>query len=227
MADAQDGFPTHEEITERIIIKIHKLARGRRINPQDREDMIQRLWLEILKQMPRLDLFRANVWTYLDRILESKGATIMEERRTQKHNRLVRAASLDAPVGLDDGEETTLGELYSQDEYFETTGLGPRPEFESVDTRLDVQEALERLSAKERWLAEQLMWKFPADIEAEFDIPHTTLHDRIVRLALKLAANGLADYAATFLQKKRRNRRRISGPSGMCRLESNDSREES
>lgn len=225
MADAQGGFPTHEEITELIRIKIHKLTRGRRINPQDREDIIQRLCLEVLKQAPRLDLSRANVWTFLDRILESKGATIMEGRRTQKFKRLDRAASLDAPTTAEEGEEATLGDLYSQDEYFETTAQGPRPESETIDTELDVQSAIERLPAKERWLAEQLMLKSPADIEEEFGIPHSTLHGRMVKLGLMLVECGLADYAGTFLQKNHRKRRRISGPSGMCHSEGKSSRE--
>jgi len=216
MAGAQDGFPSPCELTRIITTKVCKFARGRRIRDDELDDMVQKLWLELLRQMPRFDRSRAAVATFVDRVLESKGVSMMESLATNREKILRHAHRLDEPPRQGDEEELTLAETYSEDDYFRDTRFGSPPQHELIETRIDVESALRSLAPEMRQLAEQLKVMTSADIEKRFNIPHATLHDHIRKLGRVLAAAGLADYAPDPPKKIRRKTRQISGRSGMC-----------
>jgi DNA-directed RNA polymerase specialized sigma24 family protein len=216
MADAKDALPSPDDITNLVRIKIRKFTRGRRVLQQDFEDLVQELSLQVWRQLDCFVASKATARTFIDRVLESKCATIMAAQNIKERRMMRSALSLDAVVSTGDGEESTIAETYSHDDYLQATGFGSPQRPEAIETRIDVESALRSLDPAMRQLAERLKFMIPAEIEREFRIPHATLSGHIRKLGRLLADQGLADYAPAKPRKSRKMLRRFSDSSGMC-----------
>lgn len=189
MAGPEGQCPNDHEVGRIVRIKAKKLAAQLRVDDNQRQDFEQEFWLHYLRVRDSYNASRGRWSTFLDRIFANRSHNMIAEWQTRKRCMERRARRFDDLQH--DSENLTIHDVYGQDDYFRETGLGPRPESEMIDTRLDVERILRSLPSDLRDLAHRLTYQSKAEAARELHIPRSTLYGKIERIGEAFQAAGL------------------------------------
>ena len=125
------GSRSRDEGVDRDVVRIikHKartLVGSYGFVEDDRQDLEQDLTLDVLRRLAKFDPARAQLATFVSRLVDHRIANIIEERTAQKRDYRLCTRSLNEPVNEEDGEPTELQELISQDDFLRRTGRSQR-----------------------------------------------------------------------------------------------------
>jgi DNA-directed RNA polymerase specialized sigma24 family protein len=187
-----DTHPSRDPAVQALIQrKAMRLAR-RPGFLRDREDIAQELWRRLLPRLEAFDPRRGCLPAFASRVLNRLAGSLVRERWAQKRddrgNRPLQGA-----VPTAEGH-TELAQTVPEDALRAHTGRQRRGDREQAEMRVDVTEAIARLPAELRPVAEQLKEHTPAEAARVLGIPRTTLYLRIRAIRVCFERDGLRRY---------------------------------
>lgn len=164
--DKVDGY-----VRNLIRVKAQRLVAKHGFTPSDLDDLQQELTLDVLESLPAFDADKAQLTTFISRVIDRKVSNIIRHRYAGKRD-----------------YRRELGSLDSQTE-------DRRCSSEKLDLHIDVKLLLPELSSEQRELA-TLLQDFSITATAlRLGIPRTTLYSDIDRLRESLIDKGLGECA--------------------------------
>lgn len=160
----------------------------------DRQDLEQELTLDVFRRLPRFDPTRAQLATFVTRLVDHRIANIIEERTAQKRDYRLCRRSLNESVGDEDGESTELQEIISQEDYLRRTGRFSRPVLEQGEQRRRVARVMEQLSPELRELCRCLGYESVLQISRRTGTPRWKINEARKQIRARFEAAGLREY---------------------------------
>ena len=161
----------------------------------DYEDLKQEMALDLLVRLSKFDQRKADLNTFIARVVERKISTIIRHRMQEKRDYRCRVCSLDDPIEDKGGATFTREQTISQDEIDQRRGKFNRPEGDRIDMRLDVSLVLSDLPPDLRRLAQLLMTESITEAARDLGVPRSTLYETgIARLRRAFEDKGLNKY---------------------------------
>ncbi len=181
MEDSKQG-KLNGYATKAIRIKARRLIGKYGFTPDDYQDLMQEMTLDLLVRLPKFDPTRAGLDTFVSRIVNRKVADLIRHRRMEMRDYRREAGSLDGPDA--DAEDLDL-----------LVGSQILSTSECMDLRLDLSLAVADLSPELQRLVEVLLTHSITEAARELGVPRSTLYGRgIARLRKALADKGLDEY---------------------------------
>lgn len=97
-----------------IGFKARMLSRRQAFGRDDRKDIEQDLWLDLLERLPKYDPAKATLNTFIALVVERRVATLIRDRSTEKRSPDREECSLDDPVLDADGRVVPRHETTSE-----------------------------------------------------------------------------------------------------------------
>jgi len=96
--------PQNDRYAARLIrFKARILSRRRAFTRDDREDIEQDLWLDLLERLPQYDPTKASLNTFIARVVERRVVSLIRHRSAEKRSLDREECSLNDPVRDSDG----------------------------------------------------------------------------------------------------------------------------
>ena len=193
--DFRNNYNGIDDYAVRIIKhKARKLIVSKGFSKSDREDLEQEMIYDLLRRLPKFDSAKAQLNTFIARVVENRIATIIEERQAGKRDWHLCTASLNDR--LDQGENGTVErqEVYDMDEYLRQSGRFSRNPIDQMQLRIDLKNAIGALPPELRSLCNRLKTESVTEISRNTGIPRGTLYDRIKKLRVLFEDRELRNY---------------------------------
>lgn len=174
--------------------KALQLTRQSGFSPADRKDLEQELMLHLVLNLPRHNPERGTLSTFIDRVIESKAATLIAANTAPVRDRRRCMSSLDEPM---ENGDTELGKLlHNAEESIRQTWIceASCTAEQAQATRLDVHRVIEHLSAQQQLICKALMSGTPSQVIRELKIPRKRFYREMKLLRAIFAQAGLRDY---------------------------------
>jgi len=150
--------------------------------------------LDLLRRLPKFNPERAQLNTFIARVVEHKVATIIEARKAGIRDYRLCNCSLNDCLEDEEGGSVERIETTDQEDYLLRTGKLSRPAAELRDLSIDVRKVIEQLPPKLRELCRRLMTDTVTRISHETGIPRGTIYEFIKNLRAIFEDAGLRDY---------------------------------
>jgi RNA polymerase sigma-70 factor (ECF subfamily) len=157
------------------------------------DDLRQELWAELSRKWPKYNPRRGSEHAFIRSVVNSKIAKLLEHAEAQCRDYRLTPCSLDEPASDADGTASTIGQLIDLDDLLPLVGLGGGTNLPIVDLKLDIEQALRELDAKEVALCNDLLELTILEISQLRGIPRGTIYEALRRIREKVAPI-LADY---------------------------------
>jgi RNA polymerase sigma-70 factor (ECF subfamily) len=159
----------------------------------DVEDLEQELMLDVLRRIRKFDPSRAQMATFVTRLVRNKIASLVEARKAGKRDYRTRVYSLTGWV-----KDRTNGflqriETIDADHPLLRTGRR-RSQLEVLDLSIDLKRATDLLPPELRELCRRLRYETVSEISRSKGIPRGTLYEAIGRIRVVFEERGLRDY---------------------------------
>lgn len=159
----------------------------------DRDDIEQEMVIDLLRRLPKFDPERAQLNTFIARIVEHKVATLIEAQEAAVRDHRCCACSLNENLEGEDGETLERVEIVDQDDYLLRTGRISIPTLEAQETSIDLETFLARLPPELRTLCKRLQTETVAEIVRDTGTPRSTIYEAFKKLRRLLEEAGLDD----------------------------------
>lgn len=156
-----------QQTRARVAFRAARLARVFRLSPEEREDLAQDLWLELVRAMERHDAERAAANAYARGVMDNwyrHTAREIRRRREREFGRVPLDERRDGPTFVDHRGAHVA----------------------AADLRMDLAPALSQLPRELAELAEQLRTKSVAEIAADRGVHRGTVHRAVQQLRAAL-----------------------------------------
>ncbi|MBF0094876.1 MAG: RNA polymerase subunit sigma-24 [Alphaproteobacteria bacterium] len=176
-------------------IRFHarQLARTGLLPSQDAEDIEQELMLDLLRRLDDFDPGRASRNTFIARVVENAVATLIEAAKAEKRGSQFQHDSLDAPLGDDDQDSYSLGDITPDDVgLWAAHGLRWN---EAADLRRDLSRVLDRLPHHLSSLCTRLSVGTVTEVSRDTGMPRPTIYDALTEVRRELLAAGFGSDA--------------------------------
>lgn len=161
---------------------------------EDLEDIEQELVVDFLERSCKYDPAKAELTTFIDRIVTHKILSMIEKRSAARRDYRKTSLLSNCFLREKEGFWNTLLNLISTDEYLDRMGYQDVPHLEQQQLRIDLDMALKRLSEDEQQLLELLKKMSLSEASRELGIARTTLIYRLQKIRKRLSDRGLRDY---------------------------------
>ncbi|MBF0182676.1 MAG: sigma-70 family RNA polymerase sigma factor [Magnetococcales bacterium] len=161
-----------------------RLTRSARFSPADLEDIEQELMLDLHRRLSRFDAAKADVTTFIARVVANHAASLCEETRWERHGGIV---TLSLNEVIPDGDEDPMERIDTITENQSPWHAQTLPWNEAIELRRDILLLLRRLPPSLRHIAERLMEKTVAELAASAGIPRQKLYEAIGRIRIRLS----------------------------------------
>ena len=192
----KDQLPEiHQYAIRNIEFRVRGLIGRYGITPDDREDLIQQLFLEYLERLDEFDPGRGRYKTFVNCLVRNQVASLVRARKSQ-----LREATLFAlpSTSEDESEEDTgtggAGEI-SEDDYRMATGQASRPAAELLCLRIDVDRALESLPPRLREIGNRVVEEGVADLSKALGRSQTRIYQLLWNMRPAFTALGVVPAA--------------------------------
>ncbi len=173
--------------------KVQQLIGRHGFRDQDRQQLEQELIARLLQGLRAFDPKQAHLNAFVTTVVERSVATIVRDQCAEKRDHR-RISSLNAPVWLDDGSRTELGDTLDLGAIEARNGRETKSDQEQIELASDVTSCLEGLSPELRQLAESLKHKNVSQISRETGVPRTTLRERVEEIRQYFETAGMRDH---------------------------------
>ncbi len=163
------------------------------IVPDDREDLIQQLFLEYLERAGGFDPERGRYKTFVNCVVRNQVVSLVRARKRQ-----LREATLCAlPTPVEDSDEEASGRSteISEDTYRMSVGLASRPAADLLDLRIDVDRACGALPPDLREIGRRVVEEGVKDVSRALGRSPTRIYQLLWKMRPMFREFGLAPAA--------------------------------
>ena len=171
--DFKNSYDGIDDYAVRIIKhKARKLIGSKGFSKSDREDLEQEMIYDLLRRLPKYDSAKAQLNTFIARVVENRISSIIEEREAGKRDWHLCTTSLNDR--FDQGENDTVErqEVYDMDECLSQTGRFPPNPFDQKQHRIDLGSAIPALPPELRSFCKRVLPESVTEIFRYTGIPH-------------------------------------------------------
>ena len=142
----QDGLSEIDRYAIRnIVCQVRGLIGRYGITLDDRDDLIQQLFLEYLERVAGFDPERGRYKTFVNSLIRNQSISLVRARKRQRQEVALCALPETSVEDPDDEHRGARSADLSDDAYRMSTGRATRPATELLDLRIDVDRALNSL----------------------------------------------------------------------------------
>ena len=165
-----------------IKYKARKLVGKAGFTASDREDIEQELRLDLLRRLPKYNPKRAQLNTFIARVVEHRLASLIEAQKADIRDYRRCRCSLNECFEDADGRSVERLETFDQEDYLVRTGAQSRPSEELNRLTIDVAAVLETLPPELRELCRRLKAETVTEISRDTGVPRGTIYESIKKL---------------------------------------------
>ena len=177
-----------------IKYKARRLIGQAGFTASDREDIEQELVFDLLRRFPKYNPKRAQLNTFIARVVEHRVATLIEARKAGIRDYRRCPFSLNDRFEDADGRSVERVDTFDQEDYLLRTGAQSRPSDELSALAIDVAAVLETLPPELRELCRRLKAESVTEISRDTGVPRGTIYESIKKLREIFEDAGLKDY---------------------------------
>ena len=177
-----------------IRFKARQLVGQAGFTASDREDIEQKLILDLLRRLPKYNPKRAQLNTFIARVVEHKVATLIEAQKAGIRDYRRCRCSLNDCFEDEDGRSVERVDTFDQEDYLLRTGAQSRTADELSALAIDVTAVLEGLPPKLCNLCRRLKAQTVTEISRDTGVPRGTIYESIKKLREIFDDAGLRDY---------------------------------
>ena len=177
-----------------IRYKARRLIGQAGFTASDREDIEQELVLDLLRRLPKYNPKRAQLNTFIARVVEHKIASLIEARKAGIRDYRRCPFSLNDRFEDEEGRSVERVDTLDQEDYLLRTGAQSRPSDELSALTIDVAAVLESLPPELRELCRRLKAESVTEISRDTGVPRGTIYEGIKKLREIFEDAGLRDY---------------------------------
>ena len=177
-----------------IRFKARQLVGKAGFTASDREDIEQELTLDLLRRLPKYNPKRAQLNTFIARVVEHRVATLIEAQKAGIRDYRRCRYSLNDRFEDEDGRLVERVDTFDQEDYLLRTGAQSRPSEETNALAVDVAAVLEELPRELHNLCWRLMAETVSEISRDTGVPRGTIYESIKKLREIFEDAGLRDY---------------------------------
>ena len=193
------GFDKHDDgidpyAVQLIKYKARQLVGQAGFTVSDRDDLEQELVLDLLRRLPKFDPERAQLNTFIARVVEHRIATLIEARKAGIRDYRRCQCSLNDRFEDEEGRSVERVDTFDQEDYLLRTGAQSRPADELSALAIDLAVVLETLPPELRELCRRLKAESVTEISRDTGVPRGTIYESIKELREIFEDAGLKDY---------------------------------
>ena len=177
-----------------IKYKARRLIGQAGFTASDREDIEQELTLDLLRRLPKYNPKRAQLNTFIARVVEHRLASLIEAQKAGIRDYRRCRCSLNERFEDADGRSVERLETFDQEDYLLRTGVQSRTADELSALTIDVAAVLEELPPKLRDLCWRLQAETITEISRDTCVPRGTIYESIKKLREIFKDAGLRNY---------------------------------
>ncbi|HOC94357.1 MAG TPA: sigma-70 family RNA polymerase sigma factor [bacterium] len=159
--------------------------------PDDMEDIMQDIIVDLLERLPKYNPDKSSRHTFIDDLANNKIARMLCDKSAAKRHYSLAPATLDMVDGKVHGDDA---EPVSEKNEICSDTSRTLSDFEIIELRQDIVRALKKLPPKLRDICVMLMQKNICAVAAETGIPKATLIDHIKKIRNYFEISGLEKY---------------------------------
>ena len=177
-----------------IRFKARQLVGKAGFSAWDREDIEQELTLDLLRRLPKYNPKRAQLNTFIARVVEHRLASLIEAQKAGIRDYRRCRCSLNECFEDADGRSVERVDTFDQEDYLLRTGGQSRPSEELSALAIDVAAVLEGLPHELRNLCRRLQAETVTEISRGTGVPRGTIYESIKKLREIFKDAGLRNY---------------------------------
>ena len=177
-----------------IRFKARRLVGQAGFTASDREDIEQELMLDLLRRLPKYNPKRAQLNTFIARVVEHRVASLIEAQKAGIRDYRRCRCSLNERFEDADGRSVERVDTFDQEDYRLRTGAQSRPSEELNRLAIDVATVLETLPPELRELCRRLKAETVTEISRDTGVPRGTIYESIKKLREIFKDVGLRNY---------------------------------
>ena len=177
-----------------IRFKARRLVGQAGFTASDREDIEQELTLDLLRRLPKYNPKRAQLNTFIARVVEHRLASLIEAQKAGIRDYRRCRCSLNECFEDADGRSVERVDTFDQEDYLLRTGAQSRPSEELNRLAIDVAAVLETLPPELRELCRRLKAETVTEISRDTGVPRGTIYESIKKLREIFKDAGLRNY---------------------------------
>ena len=177
-----------------IRFKARQLVGKAGFTASDREDIEQELILDLLRRLPKYNPKRAQLNTFIARVVEHRLASLIEAQKAGIRDYRRCRCSLNECFEDADGRSVERVDTFDQEDYLLRTGAQSRPSEELNRLAIDVAAVLETLPPELRELCRRLKAETVTEISRDTGVPRGTIYESIKKLREIFKDAGLRNY---------------------------------
>ncbi len=177
-----------------IRFKARQLVGKAGFSAWDREDIEQELTLDLLRRLPKYNPKRAQLNTFIARVVEHRLASLIEAQKAGIRDYRRCRCSLNECFEDADGRSVERVDTFDQEDYLLRTGGQSRPSEELSALAIDVAAVLEGLPHELRNLCRRLQEETVTEISRGTGVPRGTIYESIKKLREIFKDAGLRNY---------------------------------
>ncbi len=177
-----------------IRFKARQLVGKAGFTASDREDIEQELILDLLRRLPKYNPKRAQLNTFIARVVEHRLASLIEEQKAGIRDYRRCRCSLNECFEDADGRSVERVDTFDQEDYLLRTGGQSRPSEELNRLAIDVAAVIEGLPHELRNLCRRLKAETVTEISRDTGVPRGTIYESIKKLREIFKDAGLRNY---------------------------------
>ena len=177
-----------------IRFKARQLVGKAGFTASDREDIEQELTLDLLRRLPKYNPKRAQLNTFIARVVEHRLASLIEAQKAGIRDYRRCRCSLNECFEDADGRSVERVDTFDQEDYLLRTGGQSRPSEELSALAIDVAAVIEGLPHELRNLCRRLKAETVTEISRDTGVPRGTIYESIKKLREIFKDAGLRNY---------------------------------
>ena len=177
-----------------IRFKARQLVGKAGFTASDREDIEQELTLDLLRRLLKYDPKRAQLNTFIARVVEHRIASLIEAQKAGIRDYRRCRCSLNECFEDADGRSVERVDTFDQEDYLLRTSGQSRPSEELSALAIDVAAVIEGLPHELRNLCRRLKAETVTEISRDTGVPRGTIYESIKKLREIFEDAGLKDY---------------------------------
>lgn len=168
------------------------LVRSGAIPTADLEDAEQDLMVHALAHIGKHDKDLGRAPVYYDRVIGTKAKHLAEHRYALRRKPKAPVLGLEHGLSVEPRDVDPGG--ISEEEIRRIGPVPARAETETLQLRIDVQAAIQRLPPAQRDIATRLLGGSVSDVARELGVPRTSLYPHVTAIRAAFAEAGLDEY---------------------------------